>query len=100
MRAFKVSVRMRRFPTKSIRAMTAGGFSDGCCGAALLVMTAGRATEDAARESKEGFVEEEGEDGEAPTWCFCCAAAGDTAASNSNVAAIQASRPSNPPNGK
>jgi hypothetical protein len=29
-------------------------------------MTTGRATEDAARESKEGFVEEEGEDGEAP----------------------------------
>jgi hypothetical protein len=79
--------------------MTAWGFSDGCC-AAPLVASAGRVTEAAASESKEGFVEEECEDGEAPAWCFCCVAAGDTAASNSNIAAIQASRLSNTPNGK
>jgi hypothetical protein len=35
---------------------------------ALLVVTAGRVTEGAARESKEGVVEEECADGEAPAW--------------------------------
>ena len=99
MRAFKVSVRIRRLPVKSIRAITACGFSEGCCEAAPLVVTEGRVTEDAAGESKEGVAVEEEEDGEAPVWRSCCAA-GRIAACNSNNAATQIIRPSKTPNGK
>src|SRR4029077_5430868 len=86
---------MRRLPTKSIRAMTACGFSDACCGVALPAVAAARVLEAALGECHEACKYRE-----APLSRICCAPACKIVAGGSSRAATQVRRPSKTPNGK
>src|SRR6266851_3027741 len=94
MRAFRVSLRMRRLPIKMMRSITVPGCWDG---GSLKEGTAElRETFAESLESKE----EESGDGDSAALELLCAAAGAADASNQTIAAIQNPRARKIPNGK